>query len=199
MTLESLGRLMILVSPFRSEEGNGEVVDWVAAASDLAVPGFPADYREFVTHFGAGSLEDSLFLRIPRPGKPTEALTVGRIPQDTLESDILDSWSASDVLRKPDLRDMLLWGGTNASDSLFWITAGADPEQWPVAVWGRQKGMWAIYECGMVEFIIRLLRADFDECPISVTTLWGRGAARFLNLRDENRLWDEGIDPWEDL
>ncbi|MFF3584511.1 hypothetical protein [Streptomyces mirabilis] len=48
----------------------------------------------------------------------------------------------------------------------------------------------------MAEFVLRVLRSDFDECPLSVTTLWGRGTARFLNFRDEERILDEGVDPW---
>ncbi|MFI5754959.1 hypothetical protein [Streptomyces sp. NPDC051569] len=55
----------------------GDTVDRSAAA--LGVTGFPADHREFVTRFGAGSLEDSLFVWIPRQGRPAEPLTVGRL------------------------------------------------------------------------------------------------------------------------
>ncbi|MFC7639101.1 MULTISPECIES: hypothetical protein [Streptomyces] len=47
----------------------------------------------------------------------------------------------------------------------------------------------------MTEFLVRVLRADFDECPVSNATLWGEGTARLLNFREE-RFLDEGVDPW---
>ncbi|MEW2493370.1 hypothetical protein AB0942_07440 [Streptomyces nodosus] len=53
---------------------------------------FPTDYREFVSTYGAGSFEDSLFISIPRPGNLAAPLTVGRLPHDVLESESLDDW-----------------------------------------------------------------------------------------------------------
>lgn len=78
---------------------------------------------------------------------------------------------------------------------LCWITSGPDPDHWPVAVWKRQGGGWAVHECGMAEFLLRVLQADFESCPLSDASLWGRDA-RFLNFRDEERFLDEGVDPW---
>ncbi|MDH2387248.1 hypothetical protein QCN29_00295 [Streptomyces sp. HNM0663] len=48
----------------------------------------------------------------------------------------------------------------------------------------------------MVEFLLRIFRADFPKCPISDTSLWGNFNPRFLHIREEQRLWDAGLDPW---
>ncbi|MFB7455588.1 MULTISPECIES: hypothetical protein [unclassified Streptomyces] len=48
----------------------------------------------------------------------------------------------------------------------------------------------------MVHFLLRVLRAEFDECPLGDLSLWGRESATFLNRREEQRLWKEGLDPW---
>ncbi|MFE7122903.1 hypothetical protein [Streptomyces sp. NPDC057617] len=174
----------------------GDTVDWPAAAAGLGVTGFPADYREFVTRFGAGSLDDSLFVWVPRPGRPTEPLTVGRLPEDTLRAVEMARWRDPAAGSRYVLADTLVWGQSTGGDALCWVTGDPDPGRWPVAVWARQWGGWSVHDCGMAEFLVRLLRADFPACPLSDATLWGEGTARFLNFRDEERLRDEGIDPW---
>lgn len=193
---DALGQLREVVSLLHEGGAAGDTVDWQAAAAELGVESFPSDYREFVAAFGAGSFEDTLFVSIPRPGNPTASLTVGRLPDDVLESESMSGWQDSGARSRRVLADMLVWGQTNGADALCWVTSDPDPERWPVAVWARQDGGWAVHECGMAEFVLRVLRSDFDECPLSVTTLWGRGTARFLNFRDEERILDEGVDPW---
>lgn len=193
---DTLRLLREVVSLLHEEGEAGDAVDWEAAATELGVASFPADYREFVALLGAGSFEDSLFVSIPRPGRGTAPLTVGRLPEDALESDSMNDWQDPSLGSRSALADMLVWGQTNGADALCWVASDPDPDRWPVAVWARQNGRWTVYECGMTEFILRVLRADFDVCPLSVSTLWGRGAARFLNFREEERYLDEGVDPW---
>ncbi|WP_406734975.1 hypothetical protein OG508_09255 [Streptomyces sp. NBC_01108] len=50
----------------------------------------------------------------------------------------------------------------------------------------------------MVEFLIKLLAGDFPEWPISDTSLMGIQNARFLHDRQEERLAEEGIYPWDE-
>lgn len=193
---DELTQLREAVSLLHADREAGDSVDWEARAAELGVASFPDDYREFVAAFGAGSLEDSLFVSIPRPASPATPLTVGRLPDDVLRSDSMSDWQDSAEASGFDLQDMLVWGETNGADTLCWVTSGPDPNHWPVEVWARQGGGWAVYDCGMVEFLLRVLRADFRECPFSVATLWRRGTARFLNFKTEERFLDEGLDPW---
>ncbi|MGW2911259.1 SMI1/KNR4 family protein [Streptomyces asoensis] len=189
---DALAQIKEVVS-FLSEGGLvGNMVDWKCEAAALGLASFPGDYQEFISTFGAGSFEDALFVSIPRSGTPAAPLTVGPLP----DLEAMDDWQDSDAQARYPLANMLVWGQTNSADALCWVTTDSDPNRWPVAVWARQDGGWAVYECGMVEFLVRVLRADFTSCPLSSTTLWGRGSARFLNFRDEERLLDEGVDPW---
>lgn len=189
---DALAQLKEVVSFLHEGGAAGDVVDWQTEAADLGVASFPRDYQEFVAAFGAGSFEDIFFVSIPRSGTPAAPLTVGWLP----DPGAMDDWQDPRARSRYLLADMLVWGQTSGADTLCWVTTDPDPQRWPVAVWARQDGGWAIYECGMVEFLLRVLRADFAACPLSVTTLWGRGNARFLNFRDEERLLDEGVDPW---
>lgn len=93
------------------------------------------------------------------------------------------------------VEDMLVWGETSGADALCWITVG-EPDEWPVAVWERHGGGWAVYACGMVEFLLKVIRAEFDRCPFSEIVVWGDRSPRFLHEREEERLFDTGIDPW---
>ncbi|PAZ11831.1 hypothetical protein CLM62_33295 [Streptomyces sp. SA15] len=190
---DPFGQLRQVVTPLHAV---GDTVDWRAAATELSVEAFPGDYRRFVSAYGAGSIEDSLYVSIPRPGESTAPLTVGRLPDDTLRAESMGGWRDRGAASRYELEDMVVWGQTNGADALCWATADRDPDRWPVAVWARQQGGWSVYDCGFAEFILRLLRADFATCPISVASLWGKGTARFLNLREEERLRDEGLDPW---
>ncbi|MGW5640271.1 hypothetical protein [Streptomyces sp. NPDC003832] len=121
---------------------------------------------------------------------------MGRLPEDVLGSDVMDAWQRTEEGDRHRLEDMLLWGGTNGADALCWVTSDPDPDRWPVAVWTRQGGGWAVHECGMTEFVARVLEGDFAECPLSVSTLWQKGSARFLNFRKKKRRLDEGVDAW---
>ncbi|WP_171110471.1 MULTISPECIES: hypothetical protein [Streptomyces] len=174
----------------------GDTVDWEAAAAELGVTSFPGDYREFVSTFGAGSIEESLYVWIPRPGSASAPLTVGRLPVNALRSESMNTWQESGASSTYRLEDMLVWGQTNSADALCWVASGSNPDTWPVAVWERQGGGWRVHDRGMVEFLLGLLRGDFSECPVSDEALWGVRSARFLNFRDEERSLDAGVDPW---
>ncbi|WP_052032425.1 hypothetical protein [Streptomyces viridochromogenes] len=183
--------------PLLHEGGRaGDTVDWDAAADELGVRSFPADYKEFVAVFGAGSIEESLYVWIPRPGSASAPLTVGRLPPNAMGSESMHAWQASGARSGHRLEDMLVWGQTNSADALCWVASDSDPDNWPVAVWERQGGGWEVHDCGMVEFLLDLLRGDLPECPVSDESLWGAQSARFLNFRDEERFLDAGVDAW---
>ncbi|GGN90595.1 hypothetical protein GCM10011579_086620 [Streptomyces albiflavescens] len=60
-------------------------------------------------------------------------------------------------------------GVDSSADILCWGASGEDPGIWPVLVYNRDDSLWSRYDCGMVEFLSRLLRADLDDCsPHSV-------------------------------
>ncbi|MFE7900826.1 hypothetical protein ACFU3E_25610 [Streptomyces sp. NPDC057424] len=185
------------VVPLLNEEGAaGDMLDWDGAATELGVSSFPSDYQAFVTSFGAGSIEDSLYVWVPRPGTTGAPLTVGRLPADALGSESMRVWQDSVANSRYRLEDMLVWGQTNSADALCWVASDPDPDNWPVAVWERQGSRWQVYDLGMVEFLLGLLRGILPACPVSDETLWRARSARFLNFRDEERALDAGVDPW---
>ena len=47
-----------------------------------------------------------------------------------------------------------------------WLVDDADPESWRTVVWDQGR-RWRVYDCGMVEFVCRLLLAE-RENPLDV-------------------------------
>lgn len=176
--------------------GAGDAVDWSAVESAYGVT-FPADYKEFVSRFGNGTIEGRIATLIPVVTSNPMVRRVGPL-RDSLRSDPdWDRW-AGPRSELHQLDRILVWGETDSADVLAWIVSGVDPDAWPLAVWARGEAAWAVHDCGMVEFLFRLLTADFSRCPISDASLMGVPHARFLHDREEERLAEEGVYPWDD-
>ncbi|MEU6298988.1 hypothetical protein [Streptomyces erythrochromogenes] len=93
---------------------------------------------------------------------------------------------------------VLPWGtGCNANE-MAWLMTNADPDKWPVVAWRRQvsygESRWAIFDCGMVKFLTRMMLAEFDECPLGDASLWGRPGV-FVSWREQRRRLVAGLDP----
>ncbi|MFG1807352.1 hypothetical protein [Streptomyces sp. NPDC049040] len=189
MTVPSVRRLAELVPP---GDGAGDRLDWARLKQEYG-HGFPADYRDFVAVFGEGSFNtDAVMVAVPRTAGAA-GWRVGRIPAETVADPDMQSW------RQPGPRHhlggILVWGGTDTADVLGWLTEDPDPDTWPVAVWSRDTGEWALYEGGMADFLVRLFSAGHDTNPIG-TNVGGGGPLRFLNAREEARLTGLGLNPW---
>ncbi|MHC5704597.1 hypothetical protein OTC26_024580 [Streptomyces tirandamycinicus] len=184
--------MMELMPP---HDGAGSRVDWTVAAAECRVPGFPSDYQGFVAAYGEGEISQNISALVPQSAASVPAY-VDRLPEDTVIAPEMQRWQRPELAAVHRLEDMVRWGGTAAADALCWVASGLDPEKWPVAVWARHGGGWEVYDCGMVEFLLKVFRADFPECPISDLSLWGNSAPRFLHMQEEQRIRDTGIDPW---
>ncbi|MGY3064548.1 hypothetical protein ACVWZD_008870 [Streptomyces sp. TE3672] len=44
-------------------------------------------------------------------------------------------------------------------------------------VFNRGDVLFRRYDCGMAEFLARMMRGGFSECPLEDDTLWERGEA----------------------
>lgn len=186
----NIERLKRLMPP---HEGAGDVMDWGAVEAEYG-HAFPRDYMEFTSVYGDGSIDEFLSIYVPRRSD-SEPPFVDRLPARTVASASMQEWKRGSFASVHTLDQMLLWGQTSSADALCWVVRHEDPDRWPVAVWARHGGGWDIYDCGMTEFLWKLLVADFPECPLSDDTLWGNASPRFLHCREEMRLRNAGLDP----
>ncbi|MFG2715262.1 SMI1/KNR4 family protein [Streptomyces goshikiensis] len=173
----------------------GDEVDWKAVEIEYGVR-FPKDYIDFVANFGEGSIEETLWVSIPTINADPTKRRVDRLPEEVIEFPEANEWEDPSSAQKYRLEDLLIWGETSEADVLAWITTASAPEKWPLAVFSRSAATWSVLACSMTEFLTRLLRAEFDHCPISTKTLSGLTDPRFLHSAEETRLKDLGINPW---
>lgn len=168
-------------------------VDWARIRESWGSD-FPGDYRRFIETYGAGTAEN--YLSVLKPEVKGEEPARDGMLMETLNAE--DAWE--EVPKSPELSaaspELIAWAVDASADILCWDASGDDPDRWPVLVCARDDDLWRRYDCGMAEFLSRVLRADFDECPLGDLSLWGKTPAKFLNKREDLRLWRQGLDPW---
>ncbi|MFJ7280587.1 hypothetical protein [Kitasatospora sp. NPDC098663] len=189
--MAGIGELLSCIGPTC-----GDTVDW-NAAEKVYRTSFPVDYRAFVAAFGSGSIEEMVGILIPAVSSDEQqGNTVSRLSEVALADFSVNRWSSADRGRHR-LEDLLIWGETAAADTFCWITSDPDPDRWPVAVYSRGDLEWSVYPCGMVEFLLKLLRNEWPKWPISDDSLQDVEDPRFLHDKDEAAGRESGDDPWE--
>lgn len=170
-------------------------VDWAVLGESWGSP-FPADYQRFIATYGAGSADNYLAVFKPECKGGQTGSGYGGMLLSTADAEF--SWRGT--ARSPELQEaspeLISWGCDASADILCWDASNDDPDTWPVLVMNRDDSLWRRYECGMVEFLARILRRDFAECPLGALSLWGKQSVLFLNQREEERLLEQGLDPW---
>ncbi|MFH9426446.1 SMI1/KNR4 family protein [Streptomyces sp. NPDC017529] len=183
------GELIRVMPPHAGAGDSG--IDWVDVENAWGTR-LPGDYRRFITVYGEGGLNN--FLAVLSPRTTGDNGLESEMAQETANA--RGEWEPVPV-GGPDAVPLIAWGVDANGDILCWLTTGNDPDQWPVAVWGRHADTpWTVYECNMAEFLVKMFRAEFAECPLSGTDLWGESHITFLCRREEKRLRAQGINPW---
>jgi hypothetical protein len=115
--------------------GQGESkVDWPAAEAELGVR-LPADYRAFVERFGAGSINQELYVDTPfAPSAHFDLIAAHAEWADALRQLHQEFPEYEPYPPYPPPGGLLLWGKTNTRVSLSWHTDGPDPDAWPVVL-----------------------------------------------------------------
>ncbi|MFD0258467.1 SMI1/KNR4 family protein [Kitasatospora indigofera] len=183
----SVGRLAGILPP---HSGAGDPVDWDEAARRWGTP-FPADYRDFVSAYGGGSINRSLSIGLPLevaqgPGGPLGFEELIECGYELLD---LDPGHA------PALRGRISWALDCSANQAFWDTADPDPDRWTTLVLTR-LGDWVEYDCGMADFLVGFLTGEISPQPMG---LFSPDRPVFLNWREERRRTEAGIDPWPHL
>ncbi|GGU66273.1 SMI1/KNR4 family protein [Streptomyces lavendofoliae] len=181
-----------MLTPFGDDIG--DVVDWEAVKSAYGTD-FPEDYKAFVRLFGNGTVEGMIGVRIPIVTVDPMVRRVAPLSSSIRTDPAFNRWA--DPNMDYTLDQLLVWGETDSADVLCWIAVGSNPDGWPVAVYVRGDAAWTVYRCGMAEFLVKLLRGEFSECPITDASLMGLQNPRFLHDREEERLAEQGVYPWD--
>ncbi|MGW2911258.1 SMI1/KNR4 family protein [Streptomyces asoensis] len=186
-------RIEFLTRLMPPHSGAGDTIEWGPLEQSWGTR-FPGDYKEFIARYGAGAISDYMVIFAPerRAESGVEPSFQG-MEEETLNAQEL--WRAKAPGEASSGR-VIAWGSDSSADILCWRVTGDDPDDWPVVVWNQDDVAWREYACGVVEFLHRVLDAQFDDCPLGGLTLWGNGAPIFLHRDEEQRLRASGLDPW---
>lgn len=147
-------------------------VPWHLSRSEAGID-FPADFRDFIDHFGGGQFRRELGIRAPsawphEPGAPTGFKGfVWATTQDGGIGDYLagayedGDYDECPYPVYPDPGGLLLWGNTWNADQLFWLTRDEDPDSWTVAIWYRQLAEWDTFDGGFAAFLLALVAGAY--------------------------------------
>jgi hypothetical protein len=186
--------LLDLVS---ADHAGGERIDWPMAEAALGTR-LPADYKSFIDTYGVGGIGELEILPPISVRGPFRAYDERHI--GALTGEFRRRWDEDGGIPgvSAGAESVLPWGSGLNANELGWLTLGEDPDAWPVVAWRRQISYgdthWALFDCSMVAFLVRMMRAEFDECPLGDASLWGR-TAPFVSLREEHRRLAVGLDP----
>ncbi|TGZ12410.1 hypothetical protein DV517_75050 [Streptomyces sp. S816] len=157
-------------------QDGGTAIDWEVMARSWGRP-FPPDYRRFIEEYGAGTIEDFLVIDAPQLNVPLEEAGLDGMVQETMSAEgVWDMAEKSPELEETSPR-LISWGVDAAADLMCWDASGEDPATWPVLVFNRSDNLFRRYDCGMAEFLTRMMRGSFPECPLEDDTVWERGEA----------------------
>lgn len=106
-------------------------VDWSAVEERLGTR-LPSDYKELVELFGRGAFDG--YLELHTAGAPGTGVDIERCNRgvDSLSNDAL----CEPYRAYPAPGGLLWWGWTEQEDGFYWLTEGADPDDWPVVAGG---------------------------------------------------------------
>jgi hypothetical protein len=110
------------------------VVDWPAVEAELRLR-LPADYRAFVERFGAGSINQELYIDTPfAPSAQVDLIAAHAQWAQALRELHQEFPEYEPYPPYPPPGGLLLWGKTNSRVSLSWRTDGPNPDAWPVVL-----------------------------------------------------------------
>ncbi|MCX5206567.1 SMI1/KNR4 family protein [Streptomyces sp. NBC_00237] len=173
----------------------GERVDWGAAEAALGT-GLPSDYKAVLDAYGMGNIGE-LVIVPPVPGS-IRAYADFHMAAQAVE--LRHLWESDGGVPGVDLgADAVLpWGSGMNANEMGWLMNDPDPDKWPVVAWRRHhssdESAWALFDCGMVRFLTRMMRGQFEDCPLGHASLWKR-TDTFVSWKEQGRRYVAGLDP----
>ncbi|CAM5455586.1 hypothetical protein GCM10010329_33440 [Streptomyces spiroverticillatus] len=171
----------------------GERIDWDAAEAALGTR-LPSDYKSVLDVYGMGDIDDLVLV----PALPSSIPAYADFHMATQTAELHILWESGRGIPGVTLgpEALLPWGtGMNANET-GWLMNDPDPDRWPVVAWRRHHSgqAWALFECGMARFLTRMMRGEFEECPLGHESLWNR-TGTFVSWREQGRRYVAGLDP----
>lgn len=131
----------------------------------------PVDFKQFIEIYGTGKIDDFVWILNPLSANENLNFDTAKYFIDAYETS--KSQFPDDYLRPkyPEDGSFFPWAATENGDSFVWIVSGK-PDEWTVAVFGRDQENEELRAMGCVEFVYRLLKKELSSkiLPIDFPT-----------------------------
>ena len=130
----------------------------------------PSDYEGFMRTFGPGSIAGFFYIEPPIAFE-SHSVQGMSVPSEELLTDMESPYPAF-----PEPGGLIYLGGDSDADVVFYRAVG-EPDDWPIVVRRRHHGFresgWTQYDCGLVDFLMRMFHREFETDPLGGNPLWG--------------------------
>lgn len=183
----------VLLDLVPADLAGGERIDWAAAEALLGTK-LPSDYRALLDTYGdIGELV--ILPPLPSDVRGWEGCHIG-----SMTAGLRKLWDEDAGVPGVTLgADAVLpWGSGMNANEMAWLMNDPEPDKWPVVAWRRHyssgESPWALFECGMAQFIARMILGRFDACPLGDASLWNQPDT-FVSWREQRRRLLVSLDP----
>lgn len=178
--------------------GGGLDVDWAAVEEAWGLQ-FPSAYKSVIAQYGDVVIGGYLQVIAATVVTPETCDETGapRGGMGFITADTRDTWTDTEPTEfDAGPEELVTWGAASSADLFCWLTRG-EPDQWPVVVFSHGDDAWTQYPFGMVEFLLRVLRAEAGVEVMADTPLWGERNPSFANSAERRRAHEAGTDRCE--
>ena len=156
MNIESLKTLMDPPAKLHSNS-----VDWHMVESQLSIS-LPEDYKLYIDSYGAGWVNDYIFILTPTLGDDLYNLQKqSQIMLDRYRNFKIEFPEYYPHEAFPDVGGLFPFGYTEGGGHLYWKACG-NPEDWAVVIYGSGGGRWEEYKLSMTEFLQKILKNEVN-------------------------------------
>lgn len=155
---DSPSAVPVLADLVQAPVGHPWTVDWSAVETKLG-SGLPSDYKEYVTRFGPGFLEDG-YIRIAIPEIPDNWRPVNYEFFDHIRLGSARLRASRERVAYPiwpEPGGLLSWGATWNADMFYWDTSAGHPDRWTIVACTRGRYEWFSFAGSMSQFLVALL------------------------------------------
>ncbi|GAB7532015.1 hypothetical protein PS3A_44300 [Pseudomonas sp. 3A(2025)] len=127
----------------------------------------PADYKEFISVYGGGVIDDFLWVLSPFANNRNLSFEKSKYFQESYLEVKKELPADYPRPKYPSQGSFIPWAVTDNGETLVWIVEGK-PESWGVAVHSSDQGCEEVYNIGCVEFILKILRREISSSILPV-------------------------------
>ena len=138
--------------------GSGSPAEWSELEAQRGLR-FPADYKDFVNHYGY--LTVGGYIRVPSPlsSDPHRGLPAIISELDHYRKIQVEFGDYFPIKAYPEPGGLLPWATTINGDRLFWLTRGT-PDEWTIVIVESRGPMSEAWPISMSEFILSFIKGN---------------------------------------